>query len=594
MLIRKSCFVALFAVALAQPLHAQVLADRVPPDAVAYAGWAGSDSLGSAYDASHLKAFLEMLNLGPFLTPRIQAQLARVNDPQRADNIKFAQNLFTALAKAPAAIYVGPVDFSNPARPVPKIAIISKMGASAAEPLAEKISVTLAQNRPADAPPSGAIVSGDYLLIYIGDAKFPERLGETPPERSLAREETFKATFAHLGTDVPKSAAFLYADAQAIVQQLGNAVQMGNNPQARQLFPAIADGMGLAGLKQWVWAGSFDGADWKSTSFLGMRDRRVGLLGFFDSKPLSEESLKLIPQSATTAGALRFDGMRLLDDVTAAAARVNDDLPKQIETALHQAYIWTGIDLKRQLFPAFGDEFIYYGTPAGAGNSLQGMTLVNRLKDAKKAESAVSAIEYFVNLLILQRDANSKIQFKTQKLPAPWDTTEAHVMALPQATPCWAIRGDVFYFSLSLPALQSALEMGAGDKPNLTQNPQFAALRKRLGQDSFSSFSFDNYPASAGETYQLANRILTTAMAQNPGNQPAYILPPLEKITPTLAPALHLSWSDGDGYHTRGVSPFPGAGMLSPSNYLWLVAAQQVQQARQAPATATQKATGLP
>ncbi|HVT79200.1 MAG TPA: hypothetical protein VHM90_00975 [Phycisphaerae bacterium] len=591
MVIRKSIVIALLALAAGQPLRGQVMADRVPADAVAYAGWAGSDSLGGAYDASHLKAFLETLNIPTLATRHIQDALARVNDPQRAEGAKLAQDLFSALAKSPTGLYIGPVDFSNPARPVPKIALISKTGASAAEPLAERISLALARNRPADAPPSGAIATGDYLLIYMGDAKFPERLGATAPERSLAQEESFKSALSQLGTDAAKSAAFVYIDGQAIVQQLGNAVQMGNNAQARQLFAPVADGMGLNGLKQWAWAGNFDGADWKSSSFLAMRDRRNGLLAFFDNKPLSEESLKLIPQSATSAGAFRFDGMRFLDDVTAAAAKVSDEAPKQIETVLQQAYVWTGIDLKRQLFPAFSDEFVYYGTPAGAGNSLRGFTLVNRLKDAKKADSAASAIENFVNLLILQRDANSKMQFKTQKLPGPWDGTEAHVMALPQATPCWAIRNDVFYFSLSLPGLQSAMEMGGGGKPSILENAQFAALRKRLGQESFSSFSFDDLPASAPETYQIVNQVLTTAMAQNGGGM-NFVLPPLDKVTPALAPAMSVSWSDASGYHGKGVSPFPGSGMLSPSSYLWLLAIQQARQG--AGGATTKKDIGLP
>ncbi len=461
--------------------RAQVLADRVPADAVAYAGWAGSDALGPAYDASHLKTFIETFNLPGLVSQRLQAATARVNDPGNADNIHVLQDLFAALAKAPTALYIGPADFSNPNQPMPKLALFSKVGAAQALNLADRVSALMAQRRAPNGPPSGAIAVDDFLLIYAGDAKFPERLSGPAPERSLSHEDAFSHAIAQLGPDAAKSAAVVYADGHAFVQLLGSAVQMSNNAQVRDYFPAISDGAGLTGLKQFAWAGNFDGADWKTSTFLGLRDRRNGLLAFLDNKPLSDDSLKLIPKSATTAGTVRFDGPRLLDDITAAAAKLNDQAPKQIESVLTQAYIWTGIDLKRELLPAFGDEFVYYGSPAAAGNSLRGFTLFNRLKDAKKAESAVSAVENFINLLVLQRNPTSKLQFQTQKLPAPWDAVTAHVLTLPQATPCWAINGDVFYFSLSLPGLQSALDMGAGNKPSILDNPQFTALRKLPG-----------------------------------------------------------------------------------------------------------------
>jgi hypothetical protein len=437
----------------------------------------------------------------------------------------------------------------------------------------------------------------DFLLIYVGDAKFPERLSGPAPERSLAHEDNFKHTLAQLGPDAPKSAALVYLDAESAVRLLENAAQTASNPQVRDLLPVISDGMGLHGLKQFAWAGNFDGADWKSAAFLGMRERRVGLLAFVDNTFLSEDSLKLIPQSATTAGIVRFDGPRLLDDITAAAAKVSDQAPKQLETALTQAYIWTGIDLKRQLLPAFGSEFIYYASPAPTGNSLSSFTIINRLNDAKKADAAASAVENFLNLLILQRNPNSKLQFRTQSLPAPWDAITAHIMTLPQATPCWAINGDIFYFSLSLPGLQSAMEMGASNKPNITANPQFAALRQRLGQERFASFSFNDYSSSAAETYALARRLVTGPLAQNTvAGQPVYDLPPLDKILPALAPSLNVSWSDADGYHAKGLSPFPGSGLLSPASYLSLLALQQARQAQQIPPaqTAPNKNTGLP
>ncbi len=76
-----------------------------------------------------------------------------------------------------------------------------------------------------------------------------------------------------------------------------------------------------------------------------------------------------------------------------------------------QVYAIAGIDVKNDLLPSFGDEFVYYGAPATAGNSLRGLTIINKLKDPQKAETAMTAVENLVNLTILQQDPNSKAQF---------------------------------------------------------------------------------------------------------------------------------------------------------------------------------------
>lgn len=597
MLVRRSVLAGLCAAVLAgaglRPTQAQVLADKVPDDALAYAGWSGADALGTAYDGSHLKAFLNALNLPSFLTDCFNQALAAQTDGQQVQKAKFAQELLTAMGRSPTALYVGPLDVAaNPAQPVPRIALYSRVGAAQAQSLAGPLNTALQANRQPGQPAFGAVAAGDFLLLYVGDANIQDRLTAAAPAHALADAGTFKQAMARVAPDAGNAAASIYLDGQAAAENLAGAVQAGPNAQARQMYPALADGLGLNSLQQFAWAGSFDGADWQAKTFLGMRDRRPGLLALFDNGPLSQDSLKLIPRSAASAGAFRFDGMRLLDDVTSTAAKLNDQAPKQIETALTTIYVWSGIDLKRELLPAFGDEFIFYGAPEGAGNSLRGFTIANRLRDAKKGESAVSAIENFSNLLIAQRDPKTKLQFQTQTLPAPWDKVTAHVMPLENVSPCWAISNGVFVFSLSLPGLQSALDMTAGTKPSILDNPQFLALRKKLGHEDFAAFSYADLANSAPETYELANHGLITALARNP-SLPAYVLPPLDRITPALGPSLKVNWTDAQGYHASETSPFPMARYLSPGTYIGLLVAQQIRQAARPAAPASQP-TALP
>src|SRR5690348_11262347 len=76
--------------------HAQVLADRVPSDAIVYAGWAGSDTLGPAYDASNLKKFLDAFDVPRLLNEGVKAGMARQADQQAA---QFGMDFLAALAR---------------------------------------------------------------------------------------------------------------------------------------------------------------------------------------------------------------------------------------------------------------------------------------------------------------------------------------------------------------------------------------------------------------------------------------------------------------------------------------------------------------
>jgi len=591
---RVGLIAAMAVLGAATAARGQVLADRVPADAMVYAGWAGSDAQGAAYGASHLKGFLEALGLQDFFAGRLNAEIAKVQGTQQGDDVKLLQDWLAAMAKAPTAIYFNGLELppAGGAQGVPHLSLFSRVGKQTADALAEKLDALFHRNQQPAAPLHGVKAVGEYLLVFVGDDAMVARLQAAAPADNLAGVENFQKALAQVGAgpagaDAARPAAVVYVDGEALVQWVDNAVKNGPDPDARKNVPLVAEGLGVNGLKQLAWAGSFDGANWQSRGFVGMRDRRHGLLAFLDNPPLTDASLKLIPKSATTAGAFRFDATRLLADAKETAAAVDDALPAQLETAFKQAWVWTGVDFNHELLPALGDEFIYYGSSDAAGNSLMGLTLVNRLKDAKKAQSAFEAAENFTNLLILQRNPDSKMQFHEQALPAPLQNVKAHVMVVDGFTPSWAIQDGTLFMSASVAGLQSAIETATAKKESMLDNPQFIELHKKLGQEKFSSFSYADLSKSAPESYQLVSRGLATALAAAaPQLDPKerYSLPPLNRLLPHMGPVLKLNWSDAAGFHTRATAPFIGADYLGPASFLGLRLAELLQQRRQAPA----------
>lgn len=229
--------------------RAQVLADRLPTDALLYAGWAGSDALGPAYDASHFKAFLDSLNLPPSLAERFTAAFAAPADAPQ--NTLFA--LLSAVAKSPSAVYVGPPDFAqNPAQPVPRIAIISRLGKDPAAQLAPKIHAAFQTSRRPQDPPMAATAIGEFLLLSVGDVHLADRLTGNAPADSLAKAAAFQNALKQLGPDAAQSAAFVYIDGQTAVPALLHAAQ--SNPDIQK---DLIDRPG-ARAARWRWRGGDD------------------------------------------------------------------------------------------------------------------------------------------------------------------------------------------------------------------------------------------------------------------------------------------------------------------------------------------------
>src|SRR5688572_7668326 len=77
---RRLVHVLLVIIALASSASAQPLVDRVPSDAILYIGWSGTDTLGAAYEKSHLAAVVKAANFKEIFEqtiPQLFAKLAQ-------------------------------------------------------------------------------------------------------------------------------------------------------------------------------------------------------------------------------------------------------------------------------------------------------------------------------------------------------------------------------------------------------------------------------------------------------------------------------------------------------------------------------------
>lgn len=114
-------------------VRAQVLAERVPADALVYVGWRGTSDLGPNYAKSNLKGLLDHTNLREQVATLIARGMedAAKGDAKKAQDAKQAKVLIDALCKYPSAFYFGGLDLTDATQPQPKIAIVSEAGGEA-------------------------------------------------------------------------------------------------------------------------------------------------------------------------------------------------------------------------------------------------------------------------------------------------------------------------------------------------------------------------------------------------------------------------------------------------------------------------------
>jgi len=576
--------VTLFAVLAATPLlaRAEIDADRIPADAVAYVHWSGKEALGDTLAGSHVQGLFDTLKVREFIDKELEKRVGKISDPQKKEQAQTAHDIIRQALDSPTSLYVGSVDFSNPDKPMPCVAIYSKVGAAKAGEFSDKLNALLLPGAKDQSPPVAISAVGDYLLLNIGaDADMTKRLSGIAPTDGLGANEAFNKTMAQFGPGAADAPVVVYISGETGLQLVDEAMAA-KGPMGRR-WPVMESALGIGDIKQIAWVGSFDGADWSAQAFVGMGEQRTGLLGFLDSHPLSDDAYKLIPANATWAGVARFDGTRFLDDMRNAAAQADPRGQQQFDTGLRQFFAFTGVDLKNDLLASLGDEFVYFAWPDASGKSLPNIVFATRLKNPQKADTALSSLESTINAMISQRDANATIQFKTEPLDAPDDKTTVHILTLPDVTPTWAIHDDMLYIALNKSAIQHAID-DATKNGTILDNPTFAALRKKLGQDQISSFEFLDTQKVAPEEYDIVKELLAKTGAHS-----SYTLPPVEEINANLTPYLKVGWTDAAGYHLKSIGPFPLSGeILSPQfltmQHLKVVAAERRRQEQEKPA----------
>jgi prepilin-type processing-associated H-X9-DG protein len=554
---------------------AQPLADRVPADAIVYFGWSGADAMPAAYAGSHLKAVVDASNVRELIgesSPRLLERIAKEDD-EAAEATALISAIGAPMWRHPSAVYFGGVDFTNAEKPLPKLAFLCDAGKDAKALLA--IVQKALNNYENDDLPINAEEQDGLVVVTVGTA--PELSPRNKPAAPLSGRKEFQGALAHAGKD---PVVVLYADIAGGVAVIETAVDKFAPAEAKEKWAAVTEALGLAGLRRFVYTGGFDGKEWAENTFVESPAPRTGLVKqLLDAEPLSPQALALIPKGSTLAAAGHFDIAALLGEIRSMVKKVDNDASAEFEGGLDAVKQALGMDLQADIFETLGNEWAIYSDPSVGGSGILGLTLVNRLKDAAKAEKAFGQLELLLNGVMKEATAREKLNlsFATTKQGG----LTVHYLAVPVVAPSWAVKDGNLYVALYPQIVVGAAEQGAraGDKGSaLADNPEFAALRKRLGVENASAFQFTDLKRSAAEGYQevlMLSRVYLGMADLFGAKTPALVMPPLAKLMPHLGPAGSVSWVDQAGWHRRAISPFPGSEILASGGLGAIMTAQQ-------------------
>lgn len=532
---------------------AQPLADRIPDDAIFYIGWRGTDEPGAAYAQSRTKTFLDASGFPQVINetlPKLLDKMAE-KDHNAAMFREMLGKFGPSLWRYPTAIYVGPVDGLNVGQPMPRVALLCKAGAHAAQ-LKKDINTFLDQVLTGSLVPVTAIEEDGIIAVTLGNVT-PDLAGKS--KTTLIYRKQFTDAMAQVGKDPLFVAYGDFESLTALIDQTMTLV-----PQAAGQWRMIRETLGIGGLKRVIWTAGFDGREFGTQAFIQAPAPRTGLLQLLDSGPMSEAALHAVPQSATMMVAGKIDFAKLLTMARNIGGKIDPSAPDKINSGLAIANVLAGINIETDLLQPLGDEWLAYTAPSIGGVGPLGFVAMNHTRDAAKLEHSLGILEKVINDKINSETAADKPRGNI--VTAKMDGLTVHYLNTPLITPSWTIKNGNLYF-----ALFPQIVASAANHPTTTsilQNEDFLAARKRLGGESASAISFFDLPRSApvGYPYMLAVTRMLGFIDMFGMQTPPAVLPSIEKILPLMSPAASAAWTDDSGLHMRSITPFPGATLL--------------------------------
>ncbi len=561
------------------------LASLIPGDAVAAVYWAGMNDATPGYAGSKLEAVLADTGLGRRIGDAVTAALtpAAARNTKARASLDGWNDLSVVAWRRPWVVYFQGVQWPErgvrpqveptverdgvvvkqaqvrvdgpQGEPLPRLGFVIEPGDDAA--VVRKYLTKLADEMRRSIPGLTLEVLDDGRRMgLLVNTQF-----ETDPAESLPQREGFGLPAGAIG---PRSkAAWLYADARAIDDLIRDGMQHAGEIDSLARYGRAVEAVGLEGLGQVFYAAGFDGTDWMQELFIAAPAPRRGLLTLLDRPAINLDQLATIPAAATWVRAATLDLGNAWDTLHRLVGDVDADAATKLDDGIASLNDAAGFDVRSDLIGALGDTWLFYAEPGFGGTFGTGVVMVNTPRDPDTLNASLLKLQAMLNDQLHQNNAGFTFNSLEQ------NGYTLHAMAAPFVSPAWAVADGRWTLGLTPQAVQVARAFAANPGKPLVDDPDFAAMGGRLigpeGPDDSDVFMFTRVEQSAPALHSgwstLAG-LAPMAGADLPFDVSS-LVPPLDTLDPHLGEAVAAGWTDGAGYHSRSISPFPGSMLLS-------------------------------
>lgn len=322
---------------------------------------------------------------------------------------------------------------------------------------------------------------GDTFVAFMGDGAddFIPKLVAGKIESNLKTSPAFIDCIGKIPGD---SVFTTYLDTQSSLVMVRKLIEReGNNDLmfVGQNWDKLLSEFGLDNVKGVAEKTVIEDKQFVTRTLVRMAGAPRGLLSLVTAPAVDEGMMKVIPQDAMAAAAVRIDLAKTYEQLKTSAINIGGDDAKSAFTQLEQGAEGMGLPLKTVL-EALGDQWVVYNATSQGGFALTGWTLVCNIRDAEKFNKSMNTLRGMItkgfgegehaHIRVLDSDG-VKVEYMDM---GRWGAF---------VSPAWSVVGDKFVLALYPQLVEDAARQIKDGGKSLLDNPDYLAARKRTGND---------------------------------------------------------------------------------------------------------------
>jgi len=375
---------------------------------------------------------------------------------------------------------------------------------------------------------------GDSFVVYLGDGgeKFLANMNAGKLDAPLVKAPAFIDCMDHL----PGASVFTtYADAGATLDLFHAVLDKAKGSDVDFLvanWNKMLTRFGLDNLRSIGQKTAIQNEQFVTRTLLRTSSPPHGLLPILAAGPVDDAMLKGVPTDAMFAAGMRLDLAATYTQIKDTSLAIGGNDAKTSFDDLERAGETAGMPVK-QLLAALGDQWVIYNAQSTGSFFLTGWTLLGQVRDPQKLANCDQAL---VKLLTGAGDEHGGMhEYEADSVKIHYYQAGGFFNPV---SPAWAIVGDRLIFALYPQTVEDAAAQLKAEL-SLLDNPEFAAVRKRLGDQNPNLFF--NMRQVVHETYPLllvvanmaGEQLLEPLGAENPNGNGApdiTLLPSMQRL----------------------------------------------------------------